>query len=121
MLRPARCVITQANATYPLAVTAKCYRPQNPATGTADSVTLIFLHCVASHKEVFEPTIAELFAIFTAQSKHQNTALKLREVWSIECPTHGESAVLNENIFRRRPELGGMCQYHIVSINWSFI
>lgn len=68
------------------------------ASQPADSkgYTLILLHGTGAHKETWEPTIEHLFFGATSHSS------PIYEIWSIEDPTHGESGVLNEDIFLGR-------------------
>ena len=106
MLQPAHAVAVPPSAAYPLHVTAKCYRPAGRGAGDdePDALTFIFLHSAGFHKEMFEPTIEALFAAAAHSARP-----RVREAWAIECPTHGESAVLNEAILRR-PEWDDKCQ-----------
>ncbi|EKM50484.1 uncharacterized protein PHACADRAFT_152504 [Phanerochaete carnosa HHB-10118-sp] len=55
--------------------------------------TLILLHATGLHKETWEPVIQLLFGLSSKHSAPQGT---IREAWAIECPNHGQSAVLNE-------------------------
>lgn len=48
------------------------------------------------HKECWEPVIEMLFAATEAQESET----KIREVWCIDAPNHGEAAVLNEKFLR---------------------
>ncbi|KAH8115696.1 Alpha/beta hydrolase fold-1 [Phellopilus nigrolimitatus] len=81
---------------YPLHITAKRYTL--PALEAPEDVpgalTLILLHSTGFHKEIWEPTLQELFSFLTLRSGTPGALV--REAWSIECPNHGESAVLNE-------------------------
>ena len=113
MLEPTRLVTTEPNDTYPLIVTAKCYRPHSPGGDSTTGLTFVLLHSVGSHKESWEPTIAELFTISSACAKDRIADLSIREVWSVECPTHGRSAVLNEKILRQ-PEWDGKCGHQSI-------
>ncbi|KAI0763278.1 alpha/beta-hydrolase [Trametes elegans] len=77
-----------------LKLVAKSYTPEE---SNADGVTLILFHCAGSHKETWEPTIEHLFA-----AKHPATGATLvREAWSFEIQSHGESAVLNDGALRQ--------------------
>jgi len=54
-------------------------------------LTFLFAHCVGSHKEQWEPVIADIFT-------HQQTMDKthrIREAWSFDWQSHGDAAVLN--------------------------
>ena len=59
-----------------------------------DALTLIFAHGTGFHKEHWEPTLEHLYEYF-GDYKYKST-VKIREAWSIECPNHGDAAVLNE-------------------------
>ncbi|KIP03755.1 hypothetical protein PHLGIDRAFT_121288 [Phlebiopsis gigantea 11061_1 CR5-6] len=104
MLHPMHAVAVPPSAAYPLHVTANCYRPGPPLAGSEDdpdALTFVFLHSAGFHKEMFEPTIDALFAAVAAWPRPS-----VREAWAVECPTHGESAMLNEGILRQ-PEWDG--------------
>ncbi|KAF5337468.1 hypothetical protein D9757_002417 [Collybiopsis confluens] len=76
---------------YPLLSTIK--RFWHPSwTDSQDGLTLIFAHGTGFHKEQWEPTIEDLLAIIDQQ--HAN--IKIREIWTIDAPNHGEAALLNE-------------------------
>lgn len=62
-----------------------------------DVRTLVLMHGVAAHKEHWEPTIQWLF-----ENERALTAapVRLRDMWSIDLPNHGDSAVLNEEVLR---------------------
>lgn len=75
---------------YPLVTTVKRYR----RTGVRDdpnALTLVFAHGTGFHKELFEPTIEDLWDMVTMRG-----GIAIREAWSVDCPNHGEAAVLNE-------------------------
>lgn len=74
---------------YPLVLTAKRY--QSDTSNSEDGTTLIFAHGTGFHKEHWEPTIEHLF-----DKERTKGGFKIREAWSLECPNHGDSAVLNE-------------------------
>jgi len=80
---------------YNLKVTAKRYwRPQDDAfTQDPDALTLILTHGAGFHKEQWEPTMDDLYKLLDHRS---NGSIKIREIWSIDCPNHGDAAVLNE-------------------------
>lgn len=77
---------------YPLVSTVKRYwRPNSPYLADADAFTLIFVHGTNFHKEIWEPTIDDLFAMKGG---------KIRDVWSIDAPNHGDAAMLNEEVLQ---------------------
>ncbi|KAF9068274.1 Alpha/beta hydrolase fold-1 [Rhodocollybia butyracea] len=57
-----------------------------------DGLTLVFTHGTGFGKEHWEPTIDDLVDIIEQQS----SKIKIREIWSIDAPNHGDSAILNE-------------------------
>jgi hypothetical protein len=78
---------------HPLLVTAKRYWLTNSRyLNDPDALTLIFTHGTGFHKEQWEPTIDDLNALLADDSN----SVKVREMWSIDAPNHGDAAVLNE-------------------------
>ncbi|KIK62973.1 hypothetical protein GYMLUDRAFT_242057 [Collybiopsis luxurians FD-317 M1] len=74
---------------YPLLSTVKRYwKP----SWTEDGLTLIFAHGTGFHKEQWEPTIDDLLDTID----RQHVRVKIREIWSIDAPNHGEAALINE-------------------------
>jgi hypothetical protein len=92
-------VILEPQPDYPLYITAKRYwLPAFEAhENDPDALTLIFLHATSFHKETWEPTIEKLFLLAAARG----SAVKIREAWALDCPNHGESALLNENALQQ--------------------
>jgi hypothetical protein len=76
---------------YAFRISAKRYLPHTPRN---DGLTLIFAHGTGFHKEQWEVAIDELFGLFEAEGKKKG--VRLREAWSLDCPNHGDAAVLNE-------------------------
>ncbi|KAI0365456.1 alpha/beta-hydrolase [Pilatotrama ljubarskyi] len=68
---------------------------------SARRLSLLFLHCVTSHKETWIPTIEELFRL---QNMTPNNVFTIVEAWSMDAPSHGRSAILNEAILMTLPE-----------------
>lgn len=80
---------------YPLLVTAKRYwDPESAYLDDTSAYTLVFLHGVGFHKENWEPTIDDLYTLSKGGKGEEK--LRIRELWSIDCPNHGDAAVLNE-------------------------
>jgi hypothetical protein len=78
---------------YPLLSTAKCYwNPSSPSFSDSNALTLILTHGTGFHKEQWEPTIDDLYDLLDAGG-----SVKVREIWSIDAPNHGDAATLNEN------------------------
>lgn len=81
----------------PLQMTCKRYR--SPSC-SQDGLTLLFTHCVGSHKEQWEPTIECLFALQDENLKAPFQ--RVREAWSCDWPSHGEAALLNAEVLESR-------------------
>ncbi|RDB28270.1 Abhydrolase domain-containing protein mpaH [Hypsizygus marmoreus] len=82
---------------YPLVVTAKRYWKQSsPYLDDPEALTLIFAHGTGFHKEQWEPTMDELNILLEGN----HGAFKVREMWSIDAPNHGDAAVLNEKALK---------------------
>lgn len=76
---------------YPLLTTAKRYwRTNSLDSNDPDALTLVFVHATGFHKEIWEPTMEDIYLFAEARE------LKIREMWSIDAPNHGEAAILNE-------------------------
>ncbi|CDO75137.1 hypothetical protein BN946_scf184772.g4 [Trametes cinnabarina] len=72
-----------------LRLVAKCYTPER---GNAHGLTLLFFHCAGSHKESWEPMLAELLSA----KSHGHRIPAVREAWSFEMQNHGEAAIMND-------------------------
>jgi len=82
---------------YPLLATAKRYWTTNsPHLSDPDAVTLIFAHATGFHKEQWEPTLDDLYTLLATNSG----SVKVRDMWSIDAPNHGDAAVLNEKALK---------------------
>jgi len=82
---------------YPLLVTAKRYWATNSHyLNDPEAITLIFTHGTGFHKEQWEPTLDDLFFLLA----NNNGTVKVREMWSIDAPNHGDAAVLNEKALK---------------------
>jgi len=79
---------------YPLVATVKRY--WDPISQRQDGYTLIFAHGTGFHKEQWEPTLKHLFDL-----SKSSRAFPILEAWSIDCPNHGEAAILNEQVVSR--------------------
>ncbi|KAF5382078.1 hypothetical protein D9615_004232 [Tricholomella constricta] len=69
-------------------------------TSSKDGLTLLFAHCLGSHKEQWEPTIERIFHL--QQSK--DTRDRIREAWAFDWQSHGDAAVLNEEVLKTRDD-----------------
>ncbi|KAI5121764.1 hypothetical protein M0805_009575 [Coniferiporia weirii] len=69
-----------------------------------DAITIVFFHATGFFKETWEPLITRLLALASGSGSESsekafgNSNLKIRDIYSIECPNHGESAILNERV-----------------------
>lgn len=88
--------VFDARPHYPLLVSVKRYWAPGFESTDADAATLIFAHATSSHKELWEPVLEELYAQVAISAVDNPSVLKIRDAWAIECPNHGESAILNE-------------------------
>ncbi|KAH9911586.1 Alpha/Beta hydrolase protein [Fomitopsis serialis] len=82
---------------YPLLVTAKRYSLPGYTCEDPDALTLILTHGTGYHKEQWEPTLEHLFESLAPSRAGEASPVKIRDVWAIDCPNHGDSAVLNEH------------------------
>jgi hypothetical protein len=81
-------------------------------------VTLLFAHCIGSHKEQWAPTIEEIFVQQRSKPQYQ----RIREAYAFDRQNHGESAVLNADYLAGLQECicrfflcGLFCSKHITS------
>ena len=127
-------VTLEPDNSYPWYITAKRYwisSPCSPQTGsieehchspqishrftTTDASdkgpwTLIFLHSTSFHKETWQPTIQAIYdTLFSSK-----LAVSIQDSWAIECPNHGQSAVLN-HLVAASPHLRTKCK-HLVRL-----
>ncbi|KAJ6516468.1 Alpha/beta hydrolase fold-1 [Mycena sanguinolenta] len=81
---------------YPLRLSVTRYwDPAAPHIDDPTALTLVLTHATGAHKEQYEPTIQDLH-------NHNLTGpkTKIREIWIVDAPDHGDSAVLNEQALR---------------------
>jgi len=85
---------------YPFFVVGKRYWQDHSGLqrNNALALTLICLHSTSFHKETWEATIEDLFALQLQDGK--NTAF-IQDVWAIDCPNHGEAALLNKGVVEK--------------------
>src|SRR5215510_889597 len=89
MIRPlTQSYVFDPRPDYPFLITAKRYFTSNTPQ---DGLTLVFAHGTGFHKECWEPAMQHLY-----DSTQSHGSFTIRECWTIDCPNHGESAVLNE-------------------------
>lgn len=88
---------------YPLVSTVK--RFWDPSW-TVDGLTLVFTHGTGFHKEQWEPTIDDLLELIRQQNPNK---IKVREIWTIDAPNHGDAAILNEKSLQHGYE--AVCEF----------
>ncbi|KAJ7640801.1 Alpha/beta hydrolase fold-1 [Mycena polygramma] len=77
---------------YPFHVLAIKYTYEgNPYQDSTDGFTLILTHSLGVHAETWDITIAQLFRLSTST----DSRVKIKQIFSIESPNHGRSAVVN--------------------------
>jgi len=62
-----------------------------------DVLTLVFMHGIGAHKEHWEPTIQRLFLNQQAAARR---SVRFHDMWSLDMPNQGDSAILNEEPLR---------------------
>lgn len=82
---------------YPLVITAKRYWISELSSDDPSALTLVLAHGTGYHKEQWEPTIEYLYEYI---SNDASQTVKVKDVWSIDAPNHGDAAVLNEATLR---------------------
>jgi pimeloyl-ACP methyl ester carboxylesterase len=105
---------TLTSATYtfdprpelPLLFTVKrLWNDTIPEAHRANGFTIILLHGTGFHKELWEPTIDDLFALLS----QGGLGSEIRDVWTIDSPNHGDSAILNEQAMKFHETV---CEYY---------
>ncbi|KAJ7853346.1 Alpha/beta hydrolase fold-1 [Mycena olivaceomarginata] len=76
-----------------LKMTAKRYWTHESASNE-EGFSLLFSHCIGSHKEQWEPIIEQTFQLQQGKARHQ----RVREAWSFDWQSHGDAAVLNREL-----------------------
>ena len=99
--------ICDARPNYPLLITAKRYWSPEFTSDDARALTLALTHGTGYHKEQWEPTIDDLLEIL----RRQKSNIKIREIWTIDAPNHGDAASLNEETLRWVYE--PVCEYSV--------
>ncbi|KAI6043509.1 Alpha/beta hydrolase family-domain-containing protein [Pisolithus marmoratus] len=84
-------------------VTVQCAALRYPVSKSKEGLTLVLTHGLSSHKESYHPTIAHLLRLNATRARYVNM---IKEIWSIDMPNHGESAVLNRAYLEDRQERG---------------
>ncbi|KAJ7165670.1 Alpha/beta hydrolase fold-1 [Mycena crocata] len=83
-------------AGYPLYLTAKRYWLPAFEANASDpaALTLLFLHATSFHKETWMPTLDAIFGLASSE----NSPVKIREAWALDCPNHGASGHMNATV-----------------------
>ncbi|KAJ7869374.1 Alpha/beta hydrolase family-domain-containing protein [Mycena leptocephala] len=76
-----------------LKITAKRYWTHDSASND-EGFSLLFAHCIGSHKEQWEPIIEQTFRMQQGKARHQ----RVREAWSFDWQSHGDAAILNREL-----------------------
>ena len=76
---------------YPFLITAKRYTAPSCVSDDPDALTLVLAHGTGYHKEHWEPTLEHIL-----EHAAHDVRVKIRDAWAIDCPNHGDAAVLNE-------------------------
>ena len=90
--------VFDARPHYPLLISLKRYWVPEFESNDADAATLVLAHATGFHKELWEPVLEELYDQMAVSSGTDSFVPKIRDAWAIDCPSHGESAILNEEI-----------------------
>lgn len=83
---------------HPLVSSIKRYY-LTPSPGIRDGLTLIFASGGGFPKELWEPVIEDLLDV-VGKSQTGNSKIKIRELWALDAPNSGDSALLNEDIMQ---------------------
>ncbi|KAG0697843.1 Alpha/Beta hydrolase protein [Suillus ampliporus] len=84
-------------------VELKCSTLYYPVSSAKDGLTLVFTHGIAGHKEQYDPTITRLLS-------HDQTRAAIRDVWVLDFPNHGQTALHNRPVLDARKAGGkGVC------------
>ncbi|KAH7904103.1 Alpha/Beta hydrolase protein [Hygrophoropsis aurantiaca] len=91
--------IFDARPDFPFLITAKRYWFEDTPYSD-DAFTLVFAHASGFCKEQWETVIDGIFKLLRQSEDNKNekspTMFKIREMWTIDAPNHGEAAILNE-------------------------
>ncbi|CAK5267247.1 unnamed protein product [Mycena citricolor] len=67
-----------------------------------DGLSVLYAHCIGSHKEQWEPVIAETFLAQRGKPRRQ----RVREAWAFDWQSHGDSALLNRDLVEDSRPMG---------------
>ncbi|KAJ3804623.1 alpha/beta-hydrolase [Lentinula aff. lateritia] len=80
---------------YPLQILSTRYQKNKEIQRSGHGYTLILLHATGMHKETWEVFVKHLFELSL-----NHPELPIEDIFSIESPNHGESAVINEQVLK---------------------
>ncbi|KAG1732564.1 hypothetical protein EDB19DRAFT_1733407 [Suillus lakei] len=107
---PEWCVLSLCTTLGSDPVELKCSTLYYPVSCAKDSLTLVFTHGLASHKEQYDPTIARLLS-------HTQTRATIQDIWVINFPNHGQTALLNHPMLDARKAAGkAICTMKDISL-----
>jgi hypothetical protein len=111
--------IFDARPQYPFLISVKRYWVQGFESTDPDAITLVLAHATSLHKELWEPVLEDLYTKAVVSPRAYSPLLKIRDAWAIDCPNHGESAVLNEEtlLSSHTP----ICEYSTCVYLWCFL
>jgi len=92
-----RYIVDHRLAGFPLQIIAKEYSdPSNDvAASDPSAVTILLAAGIGMTTELWIPMVKALYRLNT-----KGSVIKVRSVWAIDCPNHGESCVLNEEVLK---------------------
>lgn len=97
---PSESFVFDPRPEFPLVSTVKRYAvPAAVFSTDPEALTLIVTHGTGFHKEQWEPTLQYLFDLLVHNAQ-AGDKLRVHEVWAIDCPNHGDAAVLNEDTLK---------------------
>ncbi|KAJ6506825.1 Alpha/beta hydrolase fold-1 [Mycena sanguinolenta] len=100
-----------------LKMTAKRYWTAESASNE-EGFSVLFAHCIGSHKESWEPTIFHTFR--SQQALNTPRHLRMREAWAVDWQNHGEAAVLNRAMLEEYRK-GGVSVYEWADALAAFV
>ncbi|KNZ80777.1 hypothetical protein J132_04282 [Termitomyces sp. J132] len=83
----------------------------NAVSRNEPAAILLLGHGAGFPKEIWEPTIEDLFGMDDNVTVTYPGALRIREVWALDCQNHGEAAVVNAGTLVKDPNLINIYDY----------
>ncbi|KIK61182.1 hypothetical protein GYMLUDRAFT_43255 [Collybiopsis luxurians FD-317 M1] len=82
-----------------LRVAVRRYQPaQGVSRPKHSDIAIVMTHGVSFLKELWEPTIAHIIHLQSSQV----SPFSIRDIWTLDCPSHGQSASLNDEVCSQR-------------------